>query len=65
VVADAVAIPPTQLPEHVSRLLGFRNVGPNAWQQIFNVVTQMLEDGRLQKRGNEVTLKPSPRRRAL
>jgi hypothetical protein len=62
VVTDAVAIPPTQLPEHVSRLLGFRNVGPNAWQQIFNVVTQMLEDGRLQKRGNEVALNPSRRR---
>jgi hypothetical protein len=65
VVTDAVAIPTAQLPEHVSRLLGFRTVGPNAWQQIFDVVQAMVENGRLQKQGNELALQPSPRRPAL
>jgi hypothetical protein len=56
VVMDAIAIYASQIPEYVSRLLGFRNVGPNAWQQIHAIVEQMVADGRLQQWGQQVVL---------
>ncbi|MCB0032534.1 MAG: DUF3320 domain-containing protein [Anaerolineales bacterium] len=64
VVQDAVAIRPEEIVSAVQKLFGFGSLGRDNQRRIYQVIAQLLSNGRFTVYGDEVTLPPISGRRA-